>query len=318
MILFNNHQNKNHQNNNHQNKNHQNDKYNKIKNVSESNKMLINIIKNNNPFSIVRMGWGPETTLTVSYMYHNFFNENELHPFYKTLYNAGIYTKNKDLNMIKLFCKYYDKAIKESDMILSFSKTDKSISYCQNLYASNYRKNQLDHTVLNPTNIIIKNETPWTHYLKGKKILIINPFIQSIKKQLDNNFKLMHNNIFLENQHFCFYKPFQTIAGNHIHENWFETFKIMCREIQNIDFDIALLSCGGYGLPLCSFIKEYLNKQAIYVGGELQMWFGVLGKRWGENLFWQEIIKNCPSTFIRPSGDEICKNLNTIEGGCYW
>ena len=30
---------------------------------------------------------------------------------------------------------------------------------------------------------------PWTHYLIGKKVLIINPFVDSFKKQLQNNFQ---------------------------------------------------------------------------------------------------------------------------------
>ena len=91
----------------------------------------------------------------------------------------------------------------------------------------------------------------------------------------------------------------------------------MCDEISKIDFDIALLGCGGYGLPLCNFIKEKLNKSAIYVGGGLQLLFGVMGSRW-DNDFWNELIKKHNIKFIRPSGNEICNNLQTIENGCYW
>ena len=29
-----------------------------------------------------------------------------------------------------------------------------------------------------------------------------------------------------------------------------------------LDFDIALLGCGGYGLPLCNYIKKSLKKMS--------------------------------------------------------
>ena len=57
-----------------------------------------------------------------------------------------------------------------------------------------------------------------------------------------------------------------------------------------MDFDIALLGCGCYGHPLCDFIRNELNKSAIYVGGGLQLLFGVMGKRWLERQDWQKII----------------------------
>jgi hypothetical protein len=122
----------------------------------------------------------------------------------------------------------------------------------------------------------------------------------------------------LEDQEFVFYKPYQTIAGNHIHNNWLETFKLMSNDIKDIDFDIALLGCGGYGLPLCNYIKTNLNKSAIYVGGGLQLLFGVMGKRWENRDDWKDIIKKNDCKFIKPDDSEKCNNLNTIEGGCYW
>lgn len=137
----------------------------------------------------------------------------------------------------------------------------------------------------------------WTHHLHNKKILVIHPFVDSFKKQLDNGFQIFNgkqNCIFLEGQEFVFYKSFQTIAGNHIHNDWFETFTIMCKDIAK------------------------LKKSAIYVGGGLHLLFGVMGKRWENNAMWKTITKHNNSAFIRPSGSEICRNINTIENGCYW
>ena len=45
----------------------------------------------------------------------------------------------------------------------------------------------------------------------------------------------------------------------------------MCMDIVKLEFDIALVACEGYGMPICNFIKGKLNKSAIYVGGGLQL-----------------------------------------------
>ena len=70
---------------------------------------------------------------------------------------------------------------------------------------------------------------------------------------------------------------------------------------------------------LNKIIKSKLNKSAIYVGGGLQLLFGVMGKRWENNPMWIKIIKDNDCKFIRPSGDEIIINKKPLEsGGCYW
>tara|TARA_B000000557_G_C20804457_1_gene457025 strand:+ start:1653 stop:1931 length:279 start_codon:yes stop_codon:yes gene_type:complete len=92
----------------------------------------------------------------------------------------------------------------------------------------------------------------------------------------------------------------------------------MCNDISKLEFDIALLGCGGYGLPICYFINKKMNKSAIYIGGGLQLLFGVMGKRWESKKDFQKIISENDSKFIRPSNDEILKNNNRIEQGCYW
>ena len=124
--------------------------------------------------------------------------------------------------------------------------------------------------------------------------------------------------LFKEGQEFVFYKSFNTSAGNHIHKNWEETFSIMCKDIEQLDFDIALLGCGGYGLPLCNFIKEKLHKSAIYIGGGLQLMFGVMGRRWENREDWKQIIKDNGCTFIKPSENECIPNSHMVENSCYW
>ena len=92
----------------------------------------------------------------------------------------------------------------------------------------------------------------------------------------------------------------------------------MCNDISKLEFDVALLGCGGYGLPLCNYIHTEMKKSAIYIGGGLQMMFGVMGNRWERNEYWKDIINQHNPRFIRPSGDEILKDCSRVENGCYW
>lgn len=282
-------------------------------NLEESNNYLIKLFETNKPFIISRLGIGSETFITTEYISNKNIN---------TLYiasldnNAGIYDSQKNLHVIKIYCEEYNKCIKNSKALACFDNS--SIENHQNFFIKIYNLDKVSYKVLEPFYCCLENIKPWTNYLLGKKILIINPFVDSMKKQLDNKFQIFKDKpIFLEGQEFVFYKSYQTSAGNHIHKNWIETFTKMCFDIKNLEFDIALLGCGGYGLPLSNFIYEKMGKQAIYVGGGLQLLFGIMGKRWESIPMWQKIMSENPN-FIRPSNEEIMKNNNRIEGGCYW
>lgn len=281
-------------------------------NLRESNKYIIDLINKNEPFFISRLGG--EIINSYNYVIKKKFE------YCPTLNrNAGIY--HKTLSDIEKYYQLYYYSVMNSTGISVFI-TLPHIKKYEEYFMENIGKLSLTYQVLEPFYIILENEKPWTHYLLGKKVLIVSPFVDSFKKQISNNFKMFKDNnngdIFLPNQEFVFYKSFNTLAGNHIHNNWMETFNIMCKDIEKLDFDIALVSCGGYGLPLCNFMKTIMNKSAIYVGGGLQLLFGVIGNRWLSNQTILKIINENQTKFIRPSDNEIVKNVGMVEGGCYW
>ena len=280
--------------------------------ISTSNKKIIELLEKNEPFLISRLGIGAETYLTCQYLSGSRINLNYLNALNN---NAGIYNVNKTL---RNYLDLYSECIKNSDYLACFTS---SIINEQNFLINKYNLNILHSRAIEPFYSCLENEKPWSQYLVNKKVLVISPFVESFKKQLNNNFQIFkdpNKKIFLDDQEFIFYKSYQTSAGNHLHNDWFETYNLMKNDITNIDFDIALVSCGGYGLPLCNYIKTTMNKSAMYIGGGLQLLFGVMGKRWESNQMWNNIIRENDTNFIKPSGDEIMKNNNNIEGGCYW
>jgi hypothetical protein len=125
------------------------------------------------------------------------------------------------------------------------------------------------------------------HILPGKKVLVISPFADSIQKNFVNRKNFFKNYEYPDFSLSVYNTPvtYQNLPEEfYPDEDWFETAQRMANEITNFDFDIALLSCGSYALPLGNYIQKCLKRDAIYVGGVLQLYFGIMGRRY-ENTF---------------------------------
>ena len=157
---------------------------------------------------------------------------------------------------------------------------------------------------------------PWTKSLKGKRLLIVSPFIESMKEKVDKLPEIYGTNLFPECS-FVFIKPPQTQGECESEEFDIELEKFM-KEIERIkdDFDIALCACGGYGNLVCAEIYK-LGKSAIYVGGVLQMYFGIYGNRWLKER--PDVLRLFMNKhWSRPKEEECPNGHKKVEGGCYW
>ncbi len=158
-------------------------------------------------------------------------------------------------------------------------------------------------------------DNPWTKELKGKKVLVIHPFEETIKSQYEKHDRLFENPQLLPDFELITLKAVQT-SGSQTDErfkNWFEALDYMCRECEKIDFDVALIGCGAYGFPIAAHIKK-MGKQAIHIGGVLQILFGIKGRRWDESdtrLMYNE-------HWVYPGKNEIPQGAEKVEGACYW
>lgn len=159
-------------------------------------------------------------------------------------------------------------------------------------------------------------ENPWTYSLKGKKVLVIHPFADSIRKQYERREKLFANPKILPEFDLYTIKAVQTLADetDDRFSDWFEALDYMYTEAKNIDFDIALIGCGAYGMPLAAKIKK-MGKSAIHMGGLLQLLFGIWGSRWDGN---KDAVAMKNEYWVHPAVTECIKSLKKIEGGCYW
>ena len=172
-------------------------------------------------------------------------------------------------------------------------------------------------------------ENPWTRYLKGKKVLVVHPFDTTIQAQYAKRTTLFENEDVLPEFDLITYRAVQTAGGASTKfSTWFEALAFMEKEIASIDFDIAILGCGAYGLPLGASIKR-MGKQAIHLGGGTQLLFGIKGRRWMEDYvdYWHyrpgcSIDINYRPLFndnwVFPSTNERPIDSSKIENSCYW
>tara|TARA_B100000989_G_C19303726_1_gene369589 strand:+ start:58 stop:543 length:486 start_codon:yes stop_codon:yes gene_type:complete len=150
--------------------------------------------------------------------------------------------------------------------------------------------------------------------IEGKKILIVSSFTELIKKQIHKLPSLFPKEIFSGNS-FIFLKPPSTYCENHNGLDWSIHWKSLTQAIAKLDFDIAFLSCGGYGMITSAFIREELQKSVVYVGGALQLWFGIKGKRWDRHPVISSFYND---NWIRTNKSEIPKGSELVENSCYW
>ena len=154
----------------------------------------------------------------------------------------------------------------------------------------------------------------WMTALKGKRILIVHPFVDTIKKQIEKRSVLFPGRSWFEECEIQCISPPLTLAGNHQGKDWQEHYASFLSELQKVnDFDIALVAAGGYGMLISNYIFTTTKKSVIYVGGALQLFFGIIGKRWFDN---KRILSMVQEEWVRPS--EKPENHIRVEKGCYW
>ena len=160
-------------------------------------------------------------------------------------------------------------------------------------------------------------DKPWTMALEGKKVLVVYPFVDEIRNQYSKRDILFENQL-LPQFDLKVYKPFSLNEAEARFETWFDSLNYMIDEIKELEFDVALIGAGAYGMNLGAELKRY-GKQVIHLGGATQLLFGIIGNRWVENPILNYPIHNLVNdNWVSPYSSSRPKNFKEIEDGCYW
>ncbi len=275
----------------------------------EGHDLIHEQLTQNSPLMISRLG-------SVELSCIQFYLENRIHrkkPYTQRIRSsmsnpAGFFPT--DDNSLDLFAQLYLQHFKHIDVLGVWFNTYEHV-ICNN-HCTNAELVEL--CCLEP----FRYTNPWSYRLKGKKVLVVHPFADSIRKQYEEKRQVLFPSAdVLPEFELKTVKAVQSIAGSKVtFATWFDAYRHMCDEIAKVDFDICLIGAGAYGLPLASFAKQ-LGKQAIHLGGVTQILFGIKGKRW-EREYSDTTAKLFNEHWIRPQASETPANMDRIERGCYW
>jgi hypothetical protein len=159
---------------------------------------------------------------------------------------------------------------------------------------------------------------PWTLALRGKRVLFISPFAESIRDKAapEVRARIYGIDLFPDCEILTLVPP-QTHADNPARE-FGEELADFCARLDAVKdtYDVALVSCGGYANAVCAHIFES-GKSAMYVGGTLQMMWGILGQRWMRET--PDVVRLfLNETWTRPKPSERPAGFEKIEGACYF
>lgn len=158
---------------------------------------------------------------------------------------------------------------------------------------------------------------PWSRYLEGLRVLVVSPFVDTIKSQYQGaREKLFIDEAVLPEFSLLTLKSPQTMCGNTDgYASWTEALDRLKCSALTMECDVAIVGCGAYGLPLGAYLKN-AGKVCIHLGGATQTLFGVTGRRWEVDRNPMKLFTN--KFWVRPSKAERPSNWHDAEEGCYW
>lgn len=272
---------------------------------ADANELIKSYIRSGRPFAICRLG-SSEFSQIQFYEEHVLFHTNRLDrsnmidTFHHSEEELGRWVDmiKKDSQDIDVMAYFDDHPIEEYFVRTSCPKDMKLI-----------RLGQLEP---------LAYEHPWTMELAGKTVLLVNPFVDTMVAQYPHIDKIFPDRNVLPHQiNFKTMKAIWFTGRGDDFPTFFDALDYMYQEIMKIDFDIALLSCSAFGYNLAPMIKR-AGKQAIQMGGSMQLLFGIWGARWDDYKPYLP-LKN--EYWVRPPKTEVPKDqkgLDEMDNSCYW
>lgn len=263
-------------------------------NVADYSKYIIEKMKEENGFFIGRIAGSDYSAV------RNHINRDKNIDNINSSYNSYHYDSVKNFN------GYFDKETDEikkkenfkiylETMLKCYIESEILLNPCAEIQRS------LEIPASNNFNKLICDKKPMIHYYwieaitpflndfkvfaQNKKILIISPFSESIKFQYKRKDVILKDYLYPDFELLTYDTPItynnEKDTLSHIEtNNWLEQCEKMENDIMKLDFDIALLSCASYAMYLGNAISKKMNKKAIYIGGVINVFFNIQGKRY--------------------------------------
>lgn len=284
--------------------------YGGIRNVNAENAKMIlaDMIDSGKPFALARIGFGE-----IDFLYEIMEKDRHNKPL-NDFKHAGLEdVMGYDANQIRRYEKLLSDSYKDIDIFACWYR-----SFHEAYLMRKLAKRGAIGTDERVLECFLDKEKSWVQKLAGKKVLVVTAFACTTEQQYQKRLDIYPNGFLPEFE----LKTFQSVwydndAGKDDRfPTWFDALNYMIQEIDKIDYDIALLGCGAFGTPIVSHMKRQ-GKQAIYVGGILQLMFGIRGSRWDDPSYsaYHSLFNE---HWVYPGDDNKPVNANKLEGGCFW
>lgn len=270
--------------------------------AADGNDLIAQLLKSGEPIAIGKIGSTELQSVESFIKRKGKIEKCDMSSLYRY---SGVFPQN--IEVFSRFCLEYLESLKSLDLIAVWYNPYES-NIVRN-YATNAKLAEL--IALEP----YYHNDPWSRYLENKRVLVIHPFEESIRRQFEYRDKIWQDERCLPDFELDTIKvPLYDALVKSGFEDWFDALQYMKTEMSEKEFDVAIVGAGAYSIPIVAHAKK-LGKFAIHLGGAAQILFGIKGGRWDNHEIGLRFYNNYWS---RPLEEETPQNTAIIEDGCYW
>ncbi len=223
--------------------------------------------------------------------------------------SSGIFPKKEDVYL--KFADAYMQALENADLNAYWG----SVLMEEYMIGKTMRKDCVQYAMraLEP----FPYDEPWTMALEGRDVLIVHPFDELIERQYQRRKEIFPEKEILPDCNLKVVKAIQS-SGETVpqeYTDWSAALDALYNRCMEQDFDVALLACGSYAVPLAARMKQ-AGKKAIVLGGMMQLLFGIKGARW--ELSRPDIVALYNDFWVRATEYKVKDADKMTDGPAYW
>lgn len=232
----------------------------------------------------------------------------------KAKLNAGIWPPTR--RVLAAFVRTYTASFAESSMVAVWGPSLRGESE----FLLDWTRQStilIPLETLDPVSLAATGLEPWSVGLEGRNVLVVAPFAPVAVEQSKRAKRLFASDTrILPTCRIIGIEPPQTQALQVSTRSWTQALDALKFRVDRLQrhADVALVAAGSYGMPIASHLQG-LGIPTIYVGGCLQLLFGIAGKRWMAD---PAIRRLMTSNWVRPTRTGSPLGACLVEGGAYW
>jgi len=272
-----------------------------------------------NNFFVGRLG-SVESELLVRYSKHHFSADSippksKLRLRKEAWVSAGIWPPTKS-ELLK-FSRQYEKSLRNTTAMAVWENPNNLPSEREIIETYCLGKPKFSLSELDITSLAKYDNPVWLNELEGKKVLIVSSFGDLIKRQYEK-LENLHSKRILPQFDLSVIVPPKSNGLETSFIRWSEKLRIFENDLDILIGQsrpyVALVAAGAYGMPVCNYLYQK-GVSSIYVGGALQLYFGIWGERW-RNI--AEVRSLSTQNWIDPESKYRPKGAKWIENSAYW